>query len=91
MWTIPCSFPCPQPFCCLSFLGKLQRTLIILHLSIARAVMASLQERLRVHSVWLSQLRLPSPYSSLEITPSQSSHSVNLYHSARGVGVVRVG
>lgn len=53
--------------------------------------MASLQERLRVHSVWLSQLRLPSPYSSLEITPSQSSHSVNLYHSARGVGVVRVG
>lgn len=49
--------------------------------------MASLQEGLRAHTVWLSQLLIPSPYSSLETTPSHSSHSVNLfpmYHSARG-------
>lgn len=28
--------------------------------------MASLQEGLRAHTVWLSQLLIPSPYSSLE-------------------------
>lgn len=48
--------------------------------------MASLQEGLRVCTVWLSQLLFLSPYSSWETTPSHSSHSVNLFpnnHSAR--------
>lgn len=83
--TLQCGYPSSprlssfwyrQPSCCLGIPRKLQLSLIILYVTTARAVLASLQEG----------PMLPSPCSPLETTLSHSSHSVNLFqkcHSAR--------